>query len=406
MLSLFAFAFLSCRPFPTPSAEALPERLYVIDWGDSLWGIATQYNVPGGYMALARLNGIRHPDYVEAGWKIKVPSNDTSLPEWPRLTRARAALNGCAVQATAPVRAMGAQVACTEVPGGTSVCARQTPEGLSMYVAGPRAQAWNIPVDETSAWWLDEDAPWAPGATLGQQVGLRVQLDDDPTPETAVGWKIEENNLGMSRWQVVLLDNDDPSRAVSFEAANFGPGSFVSTPAGGCEVLASEWVLGTEPGGRSTGYYLVARTMAFERGQMVHRGKGVLSRRLYDSFRPAAVSVAGVHVGSVVTDLADSRAAVRSLEPDLEVRRIDQAVQRGVRSSTDASGRVWLDVDGVSQVVGGPHAALRRWGDRETGLLFPRGYSVVDPASLLGAGLFRATYQPPWWGELWSVLWV
>ena len=36
-----------------------------VQWGDTLWSIATRYDVPGGYPALARLNGIRDPDYIE-----------------------------------------------------------------------------------------------------------------------------------------------------------------------------------------------------------------------------------------------------------------------------------------------------------------------------------------------------
>jgi hypothetical protein len=42
-------------------------------WNSTLWGIATHYNVPGGYQALATLNGISNPNLIFPGQQIKVP---------------------------------------------------------------------------------------------------------------------------------------------------------------------------------------------------------------------------------------------------------------------------------------------------------------------------------------------
>lgn len=42
-------------------------------WNSTLWGIATHYGVKGGYEALAKLNGIKNPNLIHPGQKIKVP---------------------------------------------------------------------------------------------------------------------------------------------------------------------------------------------------------------------------------------------------------------------------------------------------------------------------------------------
>lgn len=42
-------------------------------WNSTLWGIATHYDVKGGYQALAKLNNISDPSLIYPGQKIKVP---------------------------------------------------------------------------------------------------------------------------------------------------------------------------------------------------------------------------------------------------------------------------------------------------------------------------------------------
>ena len=42
-------------------------------WQSTLSGIAAHYHVPGGYQALAKLNGIQNPNLIHTGDRIKVP---------------------------------------------------------------------------------------------------------------------------------------------------------------------------------------------------------------------------------------------------------------------------------------------------------------------------------------------
>lgn len=43
-------------------------------WNSTLSGIADHYHVSGGYQALAKLNGIKNPNLIYPGQKIKVPT--------------------------------------------------------------------------------------------------------------------------------------------------------------------------------------------------------------------------------------------------------------------------------------------------------------------------------------------
>jgi LysM domain len=43
-------------------------------WNGTLSGIAAHYHVKGGYQALAKLNGIKNPNRITPGQKIKVPT--------------------------------------------------------------------------------------------------------------------------------------------------------------------------------------------------------------------------------------------------------------------------------------------------------------------------------------------
>lgn len=50
---------------------------YVVKSGDSLSKIASQFNVKGGYMELAKYNGISNPNFISVGQKIKIPGTTT-----------------------------------------------------------------------------------------------------------------------------------------------------------------------------------------------------------------------------------------------------------------------------------------------------------------------------------------
>lgn len=55
---------------PVPAAS---EVVYTVKSGDTLSKIAGMYNVAGGYQALASYNGIRNPNIINVGQKIRIP---------------------------------------------------------------------------------------------------------------------------------------------------------------------------------------------------------------------------------------------------------------------------------------------------------------------------------------------
>jgi len=74
-------------PPPSPAVPAAPKpaaQQYTVvtvvpfadpaPWNSTLWGIATHYNVPGGYQALAKLNNISDPNLIHPGQQIRVPT--------------------------------------------------------------------------------------------------------------------------------------------------------------------------------------------------------------------------------------------------------------------------------------------------------------------------------------------
>lgn len=66
----------SLSPSPTPSATAGggSEKTYVVQSGDTLYQIALDLNIDGGYKTLARLNDIAGPNYtIVPGQVLKLP---------------------------------------------------------------------------------------------------------------------------------------------------------------------------------------------------------------------------------------------------------------------------------------------------------------------------------------------
>lgn len=62
------------EPPAPPKEEPKPDIIYKIKWGDTLWDIAdTYYKNPWRYKKIARYNGIKDPDYIISGTKIKIP---------------------------------------------------------------------------------------------------------------------------------------------------------------------------------------------------------------------------------------------------------------------------------------------------------------------------------------------
>ena len=63
---------------PEPQAvQAQPapaqDTYYTVVSGDTLSKIATKFNVPGGYMTIANANGIRNPNVINVGQKLRIP---------------------------------------------------------------------------------------------------------------------------------------------------------------------------------------------------------------------------------------------------------------------------------------------------------------------------------------------
>lgn len=79
------------QPAPTPAKPPVPKpgpkppRYKTISvarwteknapWNSTLWGIAQHEGVAGGWQTLAKLNGIKHPEQIRPGQKIRVPVN-------------------------------------------------------------------------------------------------------------------------------------------------------------------------------------------------------------------------------------------------------------------------------------------------------------------------------------------
>ncbi|MCQ2601602.1 MAG: LysM peptidoglycan-binding domain-containing protein, partial [Treponema sp.] len=62
------------EPPAPPKEEPKPDIIYKIKWGDTLWDIAdTYYKNPWRYKKIARYNGIKDPDYIVSGTRIKIP---------------------------------------------------------------------------------------------------------------------------------------------------------------------------------------------------------------------------------------------------------------------------------------------------------------------------------------------
>ena len=61
-------------------------QTYTVKSGDSLSKIASMFNVPGGYQALAAYNGISNPNVISVGQVIKIPSGSTTGSTTPTTT--------------------------------------------------------------------------------------------------------------------------------------------------------------------------------------------------------------------------------------------------------------------------------------------------------------------------------
>jgi LysM repeat protein len=75
MLAILAMA--GCAAVPDQQYTTVivaPWNPVSAPWNSTLWGIASHYDVTGGYQALAQLNGISDPSLIRAGQHIEVPT--------------------------------------------------------------------------------------------------------------------------------------------------------------------------------------------------------------------------------------------------------------------------------------------------------------------------------------------
>ncbi|GDX80129.1 hypothetical protein LBMAG42_19400 [Deltaproteobacteria bacterium] len=403
MLTLLLLA--ACVP-PTQYRESsASDRLYTLGFGDTLWGVATAYNVAGGYEAIARTNGIRDPNFVLAGDKLRLHTADTTLPEVPRLTRAPS-LSACNVQAI-PARATSlsgcSEARCIDTGRGGSACACADASSPSLLVSRSGAAPQRLPVSAAAPWWyLGELAP-EPEGSARSLVGLRAQLDADAALETVVSWRTHLGDLGMSHGAALVVD-DNGAPGAQFRADNFGIGSLLQAGSR-CDVLATEWELADEPGHSSSGWYLSGRRFHVEGGELVtDRSASLVLRRLFTNFQPGTGAIANVRVGAPALDLSSAKAHARTTEPSVEMATTH--VQRGtLRAARRAEGKLVINIDGAEQVVDPEGNGIVRLGDLASGVLYPSDYLPGDDTTLRGRAVEVRTYWAMW-GEHGSVAWV
>lgn len=413
-LGLLLLAACPRGPLSDVGAPDTVDRVYEVQFGDSMWGIASAYGVAGGYPRLAALNRIPNANIIAAGRKLRVPTVDTTLPEWPRVSRATESVQACAGEPLPPALRVALRgtdaAACIPLGPGSNACSVLAGGTRKLVVLRGPTMVWSHDIDVTPPVWFDPGSAAEPAATPTSMVATRYQLDSDGASEVVLAWKQEENDLGMSRWQVAIFDDAQFGRPpLTFEAANHGVGSVVKGAANGCEVLATEWLMADEPARQGDGWYLVGRRMAYAAGALHPRAGGeVLARRLLNTFSPAARQMGAVRVGAPAVDLA--RADARSTDPVVELSSGGMASGRIATATRDATGALSLTLTTragtVTQRVDARSNALRRLGDQATGIVYPVGYTPADPAQLNGKDVMVSSYQPPWWGDPWSVVWL
>lgn len=239
---------------------------------------------------------------------------------------------------------------------------------------------------------------WDQPGTVQDFEVTEVQLDDDPELEVAVATLTRRNDLGMSWWNLALLDGRAATTAIRLDVANYGQGTFVSGRGGACDILASSWELDRRPGAEGVGYYLTVRPMSLDRGELVpNRQQPLWMRRLLDSFQPGSQRrPSGLTVGTPATDLAHAKTESRQVEPYLRVeylRDIPLHINSARPATRSEAGQVHL-VTTKGTVVAGQGARLLRLGDQRTGRLFPAAYRPA--ASLSGRPAVLSEYANTW----------
>lgn len=386
-------------------------REYPIRFGDTLETIAWRFDVPGGYPALAELNGIRNPHMIQGGEHLLIPPTAAAvelLPPLPSIEKKQPRVQACAATplgAAVPTQINGcAEAACVDAAVGVQVCAcagDASARGIHVFDRTRPQLEWSVPLTTHGG---DE---YQQMGTVRDFEVVTVQLDDDPELELAVATLKERNDLNMSWWDLALLDGPRARSAVRLQVANYGEGSFVAGRGGRCDLLATAWDLGRRPGEEGIGYYLSAKRMAMVDGEL-HPivGDGMWMRRLLYSFQPGSqVRATGLKVGTPAFDLAHKNTEWRDLEPAQRkavVRRTPMLIRSSRSAERTEAGSLHLLTD-RGTLIAGRGGRFIRLGDAASGRLYDGGYV---PAKSLDNRQATFVEYASTWGAASGVLWL
>jgi hypothetical protein len=394
LVPLLALSLLACHPGAgRRERQQPPMAMYTVQWGDTLEWIAWDYEVPGGWPALAELNHLRNPHHILMGQQLRVPRSGAataSLPPWPAMEPVRDAPAVCPAERLPPPHQAQlpgcASAACAPLDGGWQrICSCEAQRGTPGFVlveGGRPVMAWPAPVQDERG-----DDPSAVQGTARDFDVVRADLDGDGRREHIVAFRRELNELGMSWWDLAVLSGAQPSAApLLYSAANYGEGSLIRADSPSrCDLLTTSWELAWEPEGPSNpGWTLLGRPMRYDAGALEPlRDEPILARRLYHSFRPGSLPLpGGLVVGTPIRDLSHAKAHTRVVEP------------------AAARPRAWEE-----RVTASGDAPYEGIGHGPTGRLFPEGYRPAETGWPQGQQATLSTYRLMY-GDLLRLLWL
>ncbi len=420
---LASLLLISCHPRPdTRRHKDADLAMYTVAWGDRLEWIAWDFDVAGGYPALAKLNGIRDPDHIRMGQRLRIPRNGAmteGLPPWPGMEPVADGPRACHAERLEPPRTAVlpgcATAACVPLDGGWQrICSCEATQGTPGFVlveGGRPVIAWPAPVGSDPG-----DPPYQIMGTARDFDVVKADLNGDGRREYVVAFRRELNDVGMSHWNMAVLDGAHPQAPpLLFTAANYGEGSLVRSPDGGCDLLSTTWELAWEPPKTNPGWTLLGRPMAYRGGALEPlRDEPIFARRLYYSFEPGSLPLpGGLVVGTPAKDLGHHKAVERWVEPATQLWRHGESAVAiaAVHPSLDPELGVVTDLelerDGHRWRLG-----YRDWsqgyegiGDAHSGRLYPPGYRPGDPDWLQGRGAKLASYARIY-GDSLQLIWL
>ncbi len=424
LLPLLALLLFSCHPRPDGARHRDKNMaLYTVQWGDTLEWIAWDFDVPGGWPALAKLNGLRDPHTIYMGQRLRVPRSGLAtegLPPWPAMEPVDDAPRACRSErlpAPTPAQVPGcASAACVALDGGWQrLCSCEAVQGTPGFVlveGGRPVTAWPAPVQGDSG-----GDPSQLRGTANDFDVVRADLDGDGRREYVLAFRRESNDVGMSWWNIAVLSGTHPQAPpLLFTAANYGEGSLIQgETASRCDLLTTTWELAWEPAKFNSGWTLLGRPMRYQAGQLVPlSGEPILARRLYYSFEPGSRSLpGGLAVGTPLDDLNHRNAHIRVVEPAAQAWNHGDTpvLVSNAQPRLDPELGVVADLD----LQGNGYDWQLKWrdwsqgyegiGDRASGRLFPPGYRPGDPSWLGGRSATLSRYARMY-GSALQLVWL